>query len=293
MGVPLSWGTVTCVTPTKELRINTETAAQTSLARRSTAEPPSILTKAFDLLRAFNSRDRVMTLSEIARAAQLPKSTVHRLLARLVELDAVEPHGEGYKLSLGLLQLGATTPAASLRDLAMPYLAALHRWTGDTVRLAVLRQFDVVYLENLARLDSSCTLSRVGSRLPANCTAVGKALLAFEDFDDLADFLPSPMPRLTPHSISDVPRLITELREVRAQRIAREQNEAAPGRSCIATPVIVQGLAVAAVSVGFATDTPANPQIETVLRDAAGQIARDVQATFGDSQRAAWFSQQL
>lgn len=266
---------------------------QTSMARRSTAEPPSILTKAFDLLRAFNSGHRVMTLSEISRAAQLPKSTVHRLLARLIELDAVERHGESYKLSLGLLQLGATTPAASLRDIAMPYLAALHRWTGNTVRFAALRQFDVVYLEKLARLDSSCAFSRVGARLPANCTAVGKALLAWEDFDDLAHFLPSPMPRLTPFSVTDVDKLITELREVRLQRLAREQNEASLGQSCVATPVIVQGLAVAAVSIGFPTDNPLSQQIDTVLRDVAGQIARDVQASFGDSQRANWFRQQI
>ncbi|XNL82094.1 IclR family transcriptional regulator [Actinomadura madurae] len=263
------------------------------MARRETAEPPSILTKAFDLLRAFNSQERVMTLSEIARAAQLPKSTVHRLLARLIELDAVEPHGEGYKLSLGLLQLGATTPAASLRDVAMPYLAALHRWTGSTVRLAVLRQFDVVYLEKLARLGSVCSLSRVGSRLPANCTAVGKALLAWEDFDDLAHFLPSPMPRLTPFSRGDVDKLIQELREVRATRLAREENEAALGQSCVATPVIVQGLAVAAVSIGFPTNNPPRQQMDFILREAAGHIARDVQVSIGDSRRAKWFQQQI
>src|SRR4051794_26790872 len=125
-------------------------------------ESPSILSKAFELLRAFNSAERVMTLSELSRAAHLPKSTVHRLLARLVELDAVEHHGDGYKLSLGLMQLGATTPAASMRDLALPYLAGLHRWTGETVHFGVLRQFDVVYLEKLAPANSPSELSRVG-----------------------------------------------------------------------------------------------------------------------------------
>jgi DNA-binding IclR family transcriptional regulator len=289
---------VTVVTPTKELHIITETPAEPMTAPSSkpepaAAEPPSILTKAFDLLRAFNSRDRVMTLSELARAAQLPKSTVHRLLARLVELDAVEHHGDGYKLSLGLLQLGASTPAASMRDLAMPYLAALHRWTGETVHFGVLRQFDVVYLEKLARPDSLSALSRVGARLPANCTAVGKALLAWEDLDDLAHFLPSPMPKLTPSSISDVGTLIAELREVREQRLAREQNEATPGLSCVAAPVVVQGLAVAALSIGFRTDNPPATQINTVLRDTAGQIARDVRNSLRHSQHANWYRQQI
>jgi len=254
----------------------------------STVEPPSILTKAFDLLHAFNHKDRVLTLSELARAAQLPKSTVHRLLARLIELDAVEHHGAGYKLSLGLMQLGATTPAASMRDLALPHLAGLHRWTGETVHFGVLRQFDVVYLEKLARSNSPVVLSRVGGRLPANCTAIGKALLAWEDLDDLAAFLPSPMPKLTPASVSNVDNLIAELHEVKGHGLARERNEAQPGLSCVAAPVVVRGIAVAAVSVGYRSDTTLNPRVDTALRDTARQIAREVGDSLGTSYQADW-----
>jgi DNA-binding IclR family transcriptional regulator len=65
---------------------------------------------------------------------------VHRLLARLVELGAIEPHGAGYKIGLELFQMGSVTPAYAMRDTAMPYLAAVHRWTGHLVSLAVLRQ---------------------------------------------------------------------------------------------------------------------------------------------------------
>jgi len=267
----------------KELRIIADTPTEPS-----TVEPPSILTKAFDLLHAFNHKDRVLTLSELARAAQLPKSTVHRLLARLIELDAVEHHGAGYKLSLGLMQLGATTPAASMRDLALPHLAGLHRWTGETVHFGVLRQFDVVYLEKLARSNSPVVLSRVGGRLPANCTAIGKALLAWEDLDDLAAFLPSPMPKLTPASVSNVDNLIAELHEVKGHGLARERNEAQPGLSCVAAPVVVRGIAVAAVSVGYRSDTTLNPRVDTALRDTARQIAREVGDSLGTSYQADW-----
>jgi len=242
----------------------------------TSAEPPSILSKAFDLLRSFNSNERVMTLSELARASQLPKSTVHRLLARLIELDAVEHHRDGYKLSLGLMQLGANTPAASMRDLAMPYLAGLHRWTSETVHLAVLRQFDVVYLEKLTRSNSPSSLSGVGARLPANCTAIGKALLAWEDLDDLADFLPSPMPMLTPSSISNVSQLIKQLREIKEGGIARECNEAQPGLACVAAPIIVNGFAVGALSIGYHSDRSLDPKVDTALRDTAAGIAHEI-----------------
>jgi DNA-binding IclR family transcriptional regulator len=245
------------------------------------------------LLRAFNASDRVLTLTELARATQLPKSTVHRLLARLIELDAVEHHGSGYKLSLSLIQLGATTPAAVLRDTALPYLAALHRWTGETVHLGVLRQFDIVYLEKLARPDSPSVLSRVGARLPANCTAIGKTLLAWEDLDDLEHFLPSPLPLLTPRSITDVDKLIAVLRAVKADGIARECGEATPGLSCVASPIVVKGLAVAAVSLAYRSETQLNQRVDTVLRETAAHIAREVRASLADERRTYWFGQPI
>lgn len=253
------------------------------------SEPPSILTKAFALLHAFNATDRVMTLTELAHAAQLPKSTVHRLLARLIELDAVEHHGNGYKLSLGLMRLGATTPASVLRDLALPHLAALHGWTGETVHLGVLRQFDIVYLEKLAKPDSPSVLSRVGSRLPANCTAIGKALLAWEDLDDLADFLPSPMPMLTPKSIPDVGKLIALLRTVKADGLARDCDEATPGLSCVAAPIIVKGSAVGAVSVAYRSGTSLKPSIDTALRETAARIAREARPSQPGQPGTTWY----
>ncbi len=252
------------------------------------AEAPSILTKAFDLLRAFNPYERVMTLSELSRASGLPKSTVHRLLARLVELGAVEHHRSGYKLGLGLLQLGAGTPAGYMRDLALPYLAQLHRWSNASVHFAVLRQFDVVYLEKMAGKESRATITNVGSRLPANCTAIGKALLAHEDLDDLATFLPSPLPRMTPHSVTEVDSLISELRKVRDEGIARERSEAQLGLACVAAPVVMNGFAIGAVSAGFPAELPPPRRIEEALKVTAAKIVADVDEGLSHG-REHWF----
>jgi DNA-binding IclR family transcriptional regulator len=272
-----------------ELPDTAAAAGRASLLDAATsAEPPSILSKAFDLLQAFAPDQRVMTLSELARVSALPKSTVHRLLARLVGLDAVEHHRGGYKLSLGLMRLGVTTPAGSMRDTALPHLASLYHWTGETVHLAVLRHFDAVYLERIARPDSPVSISGVGARLPANCTAIGKALLAWEDFEDLTDFLPSPMPKLTPWSVSDVDQLIKELGEIREHGLATERNQAQPGLACAAAPILVNGFAVGAVSVSHRADKALNRQVITSLRDCATRIARDVRAGLANG-RSHWF----
>lgn len=257
-----------------------------------TPEPPSILSKAFDLLRGFNTNERVMTLSELSRASGLPKSTVHRLIARLIDLDAVEHHRSGYKLGLGLLELAANTPAGSMRDLAMPYLAALHRWSGQTVHLAVLRRFDVVYLEKLAAADTPSTLSHVGARLPANCTAIGKALLAWENLEDLEAFLPSPMPMMTPHSTTDVDELLIELRKIRSDGIAHEVNETQLGLACVAVPIVVHEFAVGALSIAHRADAEPGQKVGTALRETAAQIAKEIREGLAQG-RAHWFPREL
>jgi DNA-binding IclR family transcriptional regulator len=242
------------------------------------------------VLRAFNSAKRVMTLSELARAADLPKSTVHRLLARLVELDAVEHHGDGYKLSLGLAQLSALTPASMMRDLSVPHLARLHHWTGQTVTLGVLRRFDVVHLEQVARPEWHHRLTRVGARLPAHCTALGKALLAFEDMDDLVDFLPDPLPMLTSSSIRGVEQLVGQLRDVRRENLARERNEALDGTAGVGTAIVIDGVAVGAISIVHPVTAPLPRQADSALRDTAGRLAGEIRATLqAEEGRARWF----
>lgn len=261
-------------------------------SREPAGETPSILSKAFDLLRAFNPHERVMTLSELSRASGLPKSTVHRLLARLVELGAVEHHRSGYKIGLGLLQLGASTPAGYMRDLAMPYLTKLHQWSGHTVCMAVLRQYDVVYLEKLAVNDSPSSIATVGARLPAHCTAIGKALLAHENLDDLRDFLPNPLPTMTLNSITDVEILIEQLRQVRAEGVARESEEAQLGLACLAAPICMNGFAVGAISAGFPASMAPPPNLAGALRTTAAQITRDVEAGLARG-REHWFPREL
>ncbi len=242
-------------------------------ARETGKESPSILSKAFDLLRSFNEDRRVMTLTELSRACGLPKSTVHRLLARLVELEAVEDNGNGYKISLSVLALASTAPAHSLRQHALPHLVALQRWTGQTVHLAVLRGIDVVYLEKVTPPRPHVALSRVGARLPAACTAVGKVLLAHEDPATIAALLPDVLPRLTAHSVPTRSVLEKQLRSFRETGIAQERDEAVPGVSCSGVPIVLHAETVGAVSVSHPTATPPRRGTETVLRETAAAIS--------------------
>ncbi|ALL79800.1 IclR family transcriptional regulator (plasmid) [Pseudonocardia sp. EC080610-09] len=241
-----------------------------------------MLSKAFDLLNAFNANERVMTLNELTEAAGLPKSTVHRLLARLMDLGAIEPHRSGYKIGLTMFRIGSMPPAINMRDRAIPSLAALQRFTRQTVHFAVLRDLDVVYLEKLPVGQSPSVLSAIGARLPANCTAVGKALLAHEDLDELAETLPLTLPRLTPYSIQDRDSFLKELIEVRRSGLSSESEEAQPGLACVGAPIIVNEFAVAALSASYRIGHPLPRGTYSMIRETAVSIAESVKLALAD-----------
>jgi len=238
------------------------------------AEPPSILSKAFDVLGTFGLGNRVMTLSEIARVSGLPKSTVHRLIARLVDLGAIEPHRSGYVASVQLLSLATSTPAAGMRDVALSAMAALHRWSGRTVQLAVLRKFDVFLLEQMRAPEAPGLRWGLGTPVPANCLALGKVLLSYEYLDDLKAFLPRPMPRLTPRSVTDVELLVESLGEARRRGIAHDFGEAQPDLASAAVPIVIRGHAVGALGISHMLQEDLTPAMEHALRETAAQIAR-------------------
>jgi DNA-binding IclR family transcriptional regulator len=166
-----------------------------------------------------------------------------------------------------------------MRDGLLPYLHSLHHWTGQTVYLGVLRQFEVVYLEKVARSGEAARLPVAGSRVPANCTAIGKALLAHQPLDELADLLPERLPALTPKSITDASKLMAQLRVIRQGELARACEEARPGVACIAAPIVIKGWAVGAVAVSHPVDEPLNPRTGTALLDITSHLVKDDRAS--------------
>ena len=184
---------------------------------------PSVLWKAFDALGAFSHRDRVLSLAEITRRGGLPKSTAHRVLAMLLETGAVEQADGGYRLGLRMFSLGALPPEAELREAAMVHLEGLHRVTGQTLHLAVLRDGDVVYLEKLLSRQRIDTPAAIGDRLPGTCTAVGKALLALSGEQAQAAVLARPLPRRTTRSVASADALRGQFAAIRARGYATDR----------------------------------------------------------------------
>jgi DNA-binding IclR family transcriptional regulator len=215
--------------------------------------PPvnSVLGRTMALLTAFRSGEEELTLAELARRAGIPKPTAHRLLAELATWNVVERTPGGHRLGMRLFELGQLAPLQrGLREAAAPFLADLFEATHETVHLAVPDGVDVVYVQKLPGRHGPRIDSRIGGRMPAYCTGVGKALLAFGPPERLAEVLAAGLVRRTPRTVIAPGLLRQELDRIRACGVAEEHEESTVGIACTAAPVLdASGRAVAAISI--------------------------------------------
>jgi DNA-binding IclR family transcriptional regulator len=208
----------------------------------------TVLGRIAAIIDAFDRSEQALTLSDLSHRARLPKSTVHRLAEQLRAMGWLERDPNGYRVGMRLFELGGLALQRNqLRDTAYPHLYALAAKTGLAVQLGVLDRGEVVYLERLV-VDGYRLPTRLGGRMPAYCTGLGKAMLAFDDAAALA-VMSSRMPRRTDHTITEPEELRCTLDEVRATGIAFDRSESYDGLVCVAAPIRNSGRAIGAVSV--------------------------------------------
>src|SRR5512139_3943636 len=161
------------------------------------------LERGLAILSAFDSDRPLIGVSELSRELELSRSTAHRYIATLAQLGYLQqdPDSKRYRLGPKVLDLGfSAINSMDVREISAPHLRKLSDETGHTVNLAILDGTDVVYIERCrtaqpGQREIDLNL-HVGARLPAYCTAMGKAILAFvsderrEELMTRIDFVP-------------------------------------------------------------------------------------------------------
>jgi DNA-binding IclR family transcriptional regulator len=239
------------------------------------------------------------SLTEISEAIDLNTSTTFRLVASLEYhryLSRDEESGK-YMLGLACLELAKSFQAGhALSRLAAPDLEALRDDVRETVHLAVLDGADVVYLQKLPGLHAIGFLeSRVGGRLPAYCTGLGKVLLAYADpryVRDLVEGSYGTLERFTPATVTDVDELMAQLATIRERGFAFDRGEHEPDVRCVAVPVFGRNGGIpAAISVAGPANRmeplQENWAVIDATRAAAAKISRKLGFVPTDAQRNA------
>lgn len=166
-------------------------------------------------------------VSELARRAELPKSTAFRLLHTLEEEGAVVSVNGHYRLGplvADTLSIPSSPVIDRVQRVVTPFLAALFEQTRMTVQLAAPVAGEIVFLNKLHGVHRVASPSRIGGRAPAHCTSLGKALLAYdpEALDRLCETELIPW---TTRTITDPSDLRRHILRIRRTRIARDDGE--------------------------------------------------------------------
>lgn len=225
-----------------------------------------------------------LSLTELSRRLGLGKSSVYRLLVTLVLRGYVEkdPSGDRYQLTYRLFAVGSrAAEQLGLREVAQPIMHRLASRTGETVNLGVLDEFRTVSLYLVESAHPLHIHMRIGG-VAAHATATGKILLAALPPVELTRRLASQrLVSLTPRTIKSRPTLQAELRRVRDQGYAIDDEECSLGLRCVGAPVRDhRGTVVAALSMV----APCHRLPSARLPDAIGmtrEAAQDISRRLG------------
>lgn len=197
------------------------------------------LARGLAVIRAFDAEHPELSLSEVARRAEIPAAAARRFLRTLDSLGYVRSDGRSFALTPKVLELGFSyLSALSLPELVQPHLEALSREVGESVSSAILSGGDIVYVARVPTRKIMTVSITIGTRFPAYATSMGRVLLAQLDEAEWAATLGAAEPRaLTERTVTAQSALAEELSRVREQGWALVDGELEAGLRSIAAPI--------------------------------------------------------
>ena len=268
-------------------RTTTMSTTEDDTSEYKQPESVAAVLKVFGILQALSERPET-GISELSVRLSMPKATVYRFLQTIMMLGYVrqEPDSERYGLTMKVYELGTKAlQQPEVVDLAKHHMQILADKTGETIHLGALIESEIIYIH---KVDSNHTLgmySRIGRRAPLHCTAIGKVLMAWEHPDRRAlvlkgvDFMP-----YREKTITTISQYEEELRKVKAQGFAEDQEEFDDHIRCIGIPIFDRlNHPVAGMSISFPIfryDEARKSEVVAMLKDAS----RDISTRLGCTQ---------
>jgi IclR family acetate operon transcriptional repressor len=257
------------------------------IARRTTERGrPKVqsVDRTLDVLEALATRRHATGISELAQVVGLHVSTVHRLLATLVDRGYVRQDPESSKYHLGSRIFTLSSAAdihLDLRVVARPYLERMMRHSGETANLVAVGENEVIYLDQVASMHLVKMFTAPGMRVPFYCTGTGKAILAFKPADFLEGALQGPFKRYTAQTLTNRGAIEKELAQIRRLGYSIDNEEMEEGVRCLAVPIFDRRKnVIGAISVSGPT-TRMTPDRVDKLAPHARAIAEELSRQLG------------
>lgn len=259
----------------------TNTVVEKSWLRRDDRSYYQIqsVSNALDLMELVATSQEGMSLDALQKRLGFTRDSAVKLASNLeqrgyLERDRLTNH---YQLSLKTLELSqAFIRQAALFHQSRPIIEELSRQCGETVYIAVLKEDQAVYLEQIETRQAVRVVSRFGSHLPAYCSAGGKVLLSGLTAEALTAFLKkTELVAYTPATITDRPSLQRHLKQVATQGFAVNEEELESGVDGLAAPIrnhsgqVIAAVVISAPTMRLSSDQLLNELVPLVCEAAA------------------------
>jgi DNA-binding IclR family transcriptional regulator len=244
------------------------------------------LRRGLAILQLFNRSRTELSLSGIAKAMNVPRSTAFRLLYTLEDMGFVERvHGDrGYRLCTRILTLGFEYLASlDIVDVSRPFLELLRDDTGASSHLAVRDGREIIYLSRVPTRHPLTSTAVIGGRRPAHATPMGRMMLsALPEGEIEALYRGVELKAYTDQTPTTVAQLTAMLRKDRARGFVVSRGSFEIGGASIAAPIrnaageIVAAIEIAGPNPAFNLD-----ELDTRLKDLVCKAAREISARLG------------
>jgi DNA-binding IclR family transcriptional regulator len=209
------------------------------------------LDRAAAILGAFDATHRELTLAALVARCGMPRSTTHRTADRMLRLGWLDRPRDRYRIGNRLFEISSLAPIRhELREAVLPFLQDLYNATKTTVQLGVLDRTQILVVEKITGHRPMPMLSQVGGTIPAYCSGLGRAILAFSDSETIDIVLNADMPARTPRTLTNPVAIVRELTAIPHRGWAVDREEGNLRVTCVAAPIFGPlGDVVAALSV--------------------------------------------
>lgn len=196
------------------------------------------LIKSFGVLEILSEYEE-MSILELSKASGLGKSSIHRILGTFKHMGYVSQNSINgkYYSTIKLFELGnKVANRMPLRKVARPFLEELFEVCHETVNIGVLDKQEVVFLDKIITKEPLKIELDIGRRVPAFCSAMGKAILAFNDTVSISEMK---FRKITDTTVDNCDELEKQLKQIRIQGYSIDNEEYIKGLTCIAVPLRV------------------------------------------------------
>jgi len=243
--------------------------AERRLADAAGPEFLEALARGLRVIEAFNRERRQLTLSDIARAVDLPRASVRRTLATLVQLGYAETDDRLFRLTPRILSLAsAYLSSNAISGILQPTVERLSEDVNEACSAAVRDGDDVIMIAHATPKRVIDVSAQIGFRLPAIASSLGRVVLAALDDTALDAFLARITPgKLTPATTVDKRALRSAILKVRADGFSHVDQEVEVGFRSISVPLRrLDGKVVAALNIGAQSERcPAKTMLNVFL----------------------------